>query len=183
MIPITELLGEDHESLADLLDELQAKLQQHDAANSFDLLDIFWGRLAVHIRAENLCLFPRLLEASRELPGKTGSAPSHEKVAATLENLQADHNFFMKVLSDAVKTMRGLRKVDMPEVASQIEAIRESIVALSARMQSHNVTEEHAVYIWPCLILSAAELEQLGSELRQELDNLPPRFAGLSHER
>src|SRR5437764_14237253 len=52
------LLEEDHASLGGLIEELCAALDGSDVARSFALLDLVWARLAVHIRAEHLCLFP-----------------------------------------------------------------------------------------------------------------------------
>ena len=177
---VSELLGADHESLADLLRELQLELQQHELARSFKLLDLFWARLAVHIRAENLCLFPKLLNAPRKLFNERRGVPSFERVKRTIENLRADHNFFMDELSSAVKTIRTISsESESPqEVARQLDTISERVVALSERLIAHNVLEEDHVYTWPGLIFSSSEVERLAAEMKHEIENMPERFAG-----
>ncbi len=69
---VSEILEHDHEQLSELLHGVKSNLHQHDAGQGFELLDHFWARLAVHIRAENLCLFPAILNA----PGKLFSNPA-----------------------------------------------------------------------------------------------------------
>ena len=176
---VSQLLGADHESLADLLGELQLELQKHELASSFRLLDLFWARLAIHIRAEHLCLFPKLLNAPCELFGKADGVPVIEKVTAMIENLRADHNFFMDELSGAVKVMRTIstESESSPNVASQLDAIRESVVALSERLTAHNALEEDHLYTWPGLIFTASEVERLTTQMEHELENMPQRFA------
>ena len=56
--PVESLLEDDHESLGQLLTELDGELAKHNFPRAFELLDLFWARLAIHIRAENLHLFP-----------------------------------------------------------------------------------------------------------------------------
>jgi phage shock protein A len=138
--------------------------------------------LAVHIRAENLSLFPKLLNAPRELFSEGCGLPSFEKVKTTIESLRADHNFFMDELSRAVKTMRTVStKSGSPQdVARQLDTIRERVVALSERSIAHNVLEEGYVYTWPGLIFSATDVERLATEMKHELENMPQRFAGSS---
>ncbi len=61
---IPTFMHEDHQSLADLLNDLTSALNptsgQHDVVRIFRLLDLFWAKLAVHIRAENVCIFPAI---------------------------------------------------------------------------------------------------------------------------
>jgi Hemerythrin HHE cation binding domain len=179
---VFRILEHDHELLSDLLHDLQSGLQQQDAARAFELLDLFWARLAVHIRAENLCLFPAILNAPRELFRDRDGMPSFEDAETMIESLRADHNFFMDELAKAVKTVREiLANAESPRhVVEQLETIRERVDAVSLRLESHNTLEEKKVYRWPALILSAPDLEGLCASLRRELENLPPRFAGRS---
>src|SRR6185436_15563538 len=65
--PIKSLLEDDHESLGQLLTELDGELANHNFPHAFELLDLFWARLAIHIRAENLHLFPALDNARASL--------------------------------------------------------------------------------------------------------------------
>src|SRR4030095_14850546 len=57
---LESLLEQDHESLDQLLTELDAAVTKPGNPHVFELLDLFWARLAVHIRAENVRLFPAL---------------------------------------------------------------------------------------------------------------------------
>jgi iron-sulfur cluster repair protein YtfE (RIC family) len=172
------ILEQDHESLSELLQDLKSGLQQ-DAPRTFELLDLFWARLAVHIRAENLCLFPGILNAPRQLFRTGDSVPSFEEAKAAIESLRSDHNFFMDELATAVKTFREiLASAQSPQhVTEQLETIRQRVNAVSLRLEAHNALEEVRVYKWPGLILGTAELEDLTVALRRELDNLPGRFA------
>jgi iron-sulfur cluster repair protein YtfE (RIC family) len=175
------ILEQDHESLSELLHDLKSGLQQQDASRTFELLDLFWARLAVHIRAENLCLFPSILNAPTKLLRPGDGMPSVEEVRATIESLRSDHNFFMDELARAVKTSREtLANAQSPQhVTEQLETIRHRVDAVSLRLESHNALEEDRVYKWPGLILGTAELEDLSVALRRELDNVPARFAAV----
>ena len=164
--------------LSELLHDLKSGLQQQDGSRTFELLDPFWARLAVHIRAENLCLFPAILNAPPELFRDGDGVPSVEEAKATIESLQSDHNFFMDELARAVKTFREiLANTQSPQHAEQLVTIRARVDAVSLRLESHNALEETQVYKWPGLLLGASELEDLRAALRRELDNLPRRFA------
>jgi iron-sulfur cluster repair protein YtfE (RIC family) len=178
---ILGILEQDHESLSELLHDLKSGLQQQDAPRTFELLDLFWARLAVHIRAENLFLFPAILNAPPELFRIGEGLPSVEEVRATIESLRSDHSFFMDELARAVKTFREiLANAQGPQhVTERLETIRQRVDAVSLRLESHNELEEVRVYKWPGLILGTAQLEDLTVALRRELDNLPSRFAAV----
>src|SRR5436309_3446961 len=103
-----ELLEEDHRSLGDLFGRLRAALQRADVRDAFDLLDTAWARLAVHVRAEHLCLFPAVLGAPAELFGRCTGAPSRDEAREIVAGLRRDHDFFMRELASAIGTMREL---------------------------------------------------------------------------
>lgn len=176
---VSELLKHDHAQLSELLQDLTSGLHQHAANHSFELLDLVWARLAVHIRAENLCLFPTIINALSEWPSDRDGVPSIVAAKTILRTLRADHNFFMDELARAVKTFRKiLANAEDPRiVAEQLEMIRLRVDAVSLRLESHNALEEDEVYKWPGLILSASELEELPAALKRQLENLPQRFA------
>lgn len=178
---LLEILEQDHESLSELLHDLNSGLQQHDASRTFALLDLFWARLAVHIRVENLCLFPAILGAPPELFSAVDGVPSIEEAEATIESLRSDHNFFMDELAMAVKTFREfLAGAQSPQhVTEQFERVRQRVDAVSLRLEPHNQLEEVRVYRWPGLLLGTSELEDLTVALRRELDNMPGRFAAV----
>ena len=175
MIP--ELMGKDHEALGGLLQRLASTLEKHELVTSFESLDLFWARLAVHIRAENVRLFPAILSARQEAFG--AALPPLEEVQSTIQQLRVDHNFFMDELSDAVQTMRQLVKAevcDQPKLVMELSRIRDHVDAVSTRLKAHNEVEEEQVYGWPALLLSRSELRILEDVLKREIKNLPPRF-------
>lgn len=173
------ILEHDHEQLSIVLQQLQSSLRQHNADHTFKLLDLFWARLAMHIRAENLYFFPAILNASPELFDREVGLPAFEEARKMIDVLRADHNFFMDELSKAVKLYRTIMVADetRSQVSSQLATIRESVNAVSLRLESHDLIEEEQVYSWPSLLLKASELECLRIAVRRELENLPRRFS------
>jgi hypothetical protein len=61
---MNNLLASDHDELDELLDKLFASFDASGSVEQiYQKLDLFWARLAVHIRAEHLHLFPLILGA------------------------------------------------------------------------------------------------------------------------
>ena len=173
---VESLLGDDHESLAELLSELDPELRKANVARAFELLDLFWARLAVHIRAENLHLFPAIATAATSLFTGKGNLPKADEAHNILLELRSDHDFFMKELAEMIKVARVLAG---PEEAPrrEIKELRRRITAIRKRLESHNLLEEGLVYTWPSLLFDEKSVAALGDGLRRELENLPPRFA------
>ena len=173
---IAELMERDHQELSALLNDLRFALDQQNQPETFQLLDLFWARLAVHIRAENLCLFPALLRAFAE--GHPG-IPTHDQVKSAIETLRSDHNFFMDQLAKAVNMLRDLQPEggDAPGTLDACEAVRTIVGAVAERLREHDRLEEEQVYKWTDNILSAAAADFLTGALRHELQNMPPRFS------
>lgn len=175
MVP--SALEEDHNQLADLLSDLRSRLKGGNAQEAFAALDIFWARLAIHIRAEHLCLFPAILNAA---PAKFNirDVPSFAMASAAIETLRADHNSFMDELAKAVKSFRELladeRTIDK---GARLDEIKRRVETVALRLESHNVLEEEQIYNLPDLILSTSEREHLSVAIERELNNLPQRFA------
>jgi len=175
MIP--ELMKQDHEALDDLLQSLQSSLDKHQVMTSFELLDLCWARLAVHIRAENVRLFPAILSARSEVVD--AALPPLKEVQSTIQQLKVDHNFFMEELSKAVRQMRQLVKAkfyDQPRLVTELGRIRDRVDAVSNRLRAHNELEEEQVYGWPGLMLNGSRLRILEDAIKHEIENLPPRF-------
>ncbi|MDQ1592243.1 MAG: Hemerythrin cation binding domain [Pyrinomonadaceae bacterium] len=174
------LLKEDHETVGKLLDELRAKLRREaDVKTIYEMLDTVWARLAVHIRAEHLCLFPALLEASRALfDGQGEHAPSHAEVINAVERLRGDHDLFMRELGVGVNTLRGLLSDPQGHDAkAELEGVRRAVESVAARLEEHNALEEEQVYSWAQQLLPDEEAQaRLAADLERELANLPPRF-------
>ena len=169
------LLSGDHESLDQLLTSLVAALER-DAEVAFAHLDLFWARLAMHIRAENLHLFPAIQGA---LLGDTTDVenriPSRSEMVEAIAQLRGDHEFFMHELARAIKVMRD-RKAAGGEAQSSVETVRQIIASVRQRLETHNRLEEEMVYNWPEKLIPPEELAALEESIHKELKNLPPRF-------
>ena len=171
---VESLLEDDHESLGQILTELDGELAKHTFPRAFELLDLFWARLAIHIRAENLHLFPALANAASLFTGK-GGLPTRDEAHNVLLQLRSDHDFFMKELAEMIKRARGIR-AGQAEDFNVAEELRRRLVVIGKRLEAHNRLEEERIYAWPALIFDEPTMAKLGERLRHELENLPPRF-------
>ncbi len=173
--PVESLLEDDHASLDELLTELDAELAQSNIARAFELLDLFWARLAVHIRAENLHLFPALANAhSSRFTGK-GGLPTSEETLNVLARLRSDHDFFMKELGLTIKAMREM--AGSQQSLEEVEVLHQRMTIIKKRLEAHNLLEEKQTYTWPSLLFDEQELVALRTRIAHELENLPSRFA------
>lgn len=148
-------LAQDHTEVDSILIQVFAALSAGDAHAALSELDRFWARLAVHIRAEHMALFPAIIDTRPE---------TREKVLA----LRNDHDFFMKELADLIKTLRlaaGNSVVDLGRIASRLSVVRD-------RLQAHNRLEEADIYP-----LAKTFDSRVLDRIDSELNNLPPRFA------
>ena len=127
-----DLLTGDNSELDALRGEFFVALNASDARRIYQKLDLFWARLAMHIRAEHLHLFPAILDAfDSEI--ETRRAPSFETVQEAVAKLRSDHDFFMVELAKAIKRMRDLAENEQNALSS-ILTVREIMVALSRRL-------------------------------------------------
>ncbi len=172
---VESILQDDHHSLSKLLVELRSELTQGNIVRSFYLLDLFWARLAVHIRAENLALFPALADVPASQFNATVGLPSSGEVQELFSRLRSDHDFFMKELALMIKIMRRMKETDS-STSSELEDLRERLDRIDFRLSEHNRLEEEQIYKWPLLLLDAQALAELSERVRKELDNMPPRF-------
>ena len=174
---ISELMERDHHQLSVLLKDLLSALDEQALSTTFELLDLFWARLAVHIRAENLCLFPALLGAFSGEQRNAVGAPTFDEVKSAVETLRSDHNFFMEQLSKAVNSMRDAKsEKNSHRTITICEEVRRIVAAVSERLSEHDRLEEEHVYKWTDCLLKAAESDRLRDAVRRELENMPPRF-------
>ena len=148
---------DDHEDLHQLLEQLKNALREMDGAVARSTLDLFWARLAVHIRAEHVRLFPALIDAARKNQSIS--------VETVIVQLREDHDFFMKELAAAISKI-----ADLEQVARIIKAVEE-------RLTGHNELEESQIYALISSILPPEEQAQLASQVNEELRKHPPRFA------
>lgn len=160
---MNERLARDHADLDKLLDDLRVALEATDITRSHERLDLFWARLAVHIRAEHLHLFPAILRAlSGNLEGDVADAPSLSQAQKTIAELRRDHDFFMHELSRAIIAMRNLvTTMDWQAIGEALEKVRVRIAAVEERLATHNKLEEERVYLWIRKVLSEAEQVRL----------------------
>ena len=171
------LMADDHSRLHKLIDDLFAALDEGNTALSFERLDLLWARLAVHVRAEHLCLFPSILGAPRANFTGTGGTPRYEEAQRAIDVLRHDHDFFMRELSTAVNTMRKHRTASDPVVTSGLlREVGRCVVSVETRLQTHNQLEEEQVYTWVDALLGEAERSALTACMRRELENIPPRL-------
>lgn len=172
---IEELLPKDHRQLDKLLGAVRAALEGQSSVEAFETLDLFWARLAVHIRAENLHLFPSVLNKVKgdDLDSHCEYLPSME-VQKAVERLTADHNFFMQQLSRAIRILRETPFASDPVV--ELETVGEIVAGVSERLTAHNELEELIIYQMPRKLLPREEQIELATRIRRELEKLPPRF-------
>ena len=93
--PIRNILESDHQELDVLLAEAESALAVADPEAVFRSLDLFWARLAMHIRAEHVRLFPALREARVDEDRRV-------RLLQLLAELRHDHDFFMVELARAI---------------------------------------------------------------------------------
>lgn len=158
-----KLLADDHSELDILLNNVFATTDSEDASTLLKNLDLFWARLAVHIRAEHLQLFPAVLRVAESMRG--------DEPAPLIDRLKADHDLFMREMADLVKAARLASESGRKpptEMRARLEAIRD-------RLAEHDRLEEEEVYTL-AERLPADEAAALLDRIRQELENLPPRL-------
>jgi hypothetical protein len=173
------LMEQDHVALAEIFRRLDADLCDGDAVRSFQLLDFAWARLAMHIRAEHLRLFPAIINALAEETG-TGrlATPTPVEARETLARLRDDHDFFMRELAGAVQVLRDVSRDARGDASSteQLSEVRAKIVEVTNRLEEHNRLEEERVYLWPAVLLGATAREELAILMGREIENYPARF-------
>ena len=173
-----DVLLDDHSEVGGLIHELLAAPDGMEKAQMFARLDLLWARLAVHIRAEHLCLFPSILAALGKPSNHSSiNVPSAVHVREAVERLRADHDFFMVELAKAVNAARELVKAENEPVADQILEIKQRVLAVRDRLEEHNRLEEEQVYLWPEVLMSVEERAELNARMRREIENLPPRLS------
>ena len=148
-------LSDDHKAVGEVLAQLWRALNNKDIQTSYARLDLLWARLAVHIRAEHLHLFPVIL-------AKTTDAQT------LIEPLRADHDFFMRELARALGILR-----DEPNLETVTAIVRE----VENRLATHNEIEEHQIYPQSSRLLTEPEQLDLLARINAELENRPPRFS------
>lgn len=159
---ICDLLKADHRDLDALFDKVFDAAASDDRELTFSTLDLFWARLAMHIRAEHLCLFPAIRDAAEGCD---------TQMTELLDRLRHDHDFFMTELARAIKALRLTN--DPANEGETLQIVRTIITAVRVRLVEHDSIEEELVY--PAAD-DAADAHELAANVRRELDNYPARF-------
>jgi hypothetical protein len=173
-------LSNDHAELGKLLDKVRDALEAGDITRRYSRLDLFWARLAMHIRAEHLHLFPAILRALNETRwANAGTTPSQFQALNAVEQLRRDHDFFMHELARAMAIVRQLlTSLDQQSTARSLEQVNARIIGVAERLATHNTLEESHVYLWTTSLLTNEEQAELEMLMHTELGNLPLRFEG-----
>ena len=170
-------LSDDHRAVDKVLKQLLAALENKDVEVTYSKLDLLWARLAVHIRAEHLHLFPTLIN---RLTGsiRGDAAPDLSEVQTAIGKLHADHDFFMRVLARAIGILRELPpSLDSPGNEASWTSLVDMVLSVKARLENHNEIEEDQVYRWSDIILTKPEQIELAARINAELEHRPSRFS------
>ena len=164
MEQVTEQLIDDHAALDKVLKQLQTALLRSDLETAQAKLDLFWARLAVHIRAEHLHLFPTVLA-------------KFDEAETLIAELRRDHDFFMYELARAIEIMRKLStSLEHPILNAELDNVKNIVSEVEQRLLKHNEMEETQIYRWATTLLNSEEQAQLGNQITTELRKHPPRF-------
>jgi hypothetical protein len=153
-------LSDDHQAVSEILKQLLTALNNKDVNASHAKLDLLWARLAVHIRAEHLHLYPTVMNRLTE-------------AQPIVEQLSIDHDFFMRELARAIGVLRELPAID----EAKLTAVHNTVREIEKRLATHNEIEENQIYHWASTILTEPEETDLAARINAELENRPPRFS------
>jgi len=172
-------LAGDHVALDELLKQLQTAVDAGDIKAIYARLDFFWARLAVHIRAEHLHLFPAVINGLSNLTDdRTLNAPTLNEGQLAIGRLRVDHDFFMHAIAQAVGILRDLlQATDCFAVDDGIRTVRDAVLEVENRLISHDELEENQIYRWVKTILNEQEQADLATRINAELAKRPPRFS------
>ncbi len=171
-----QLLSDDHDRVGEILKQLLTALDNRDVRTSYSRLDLFWARLAVHIRAEHLHLFP--IVTSRLSDSPDGVGPGLSVAQALIGNLRVDHDFFMSELARAIAILRELPEtITKAGDEAKLNAVGKAVRDIEKRLGTHNDFEENQVYRWSSTILTEPDQFELQARINAELENRPPRFS------
>ena len=152
------LLETDHREIDEIYRDAVDALWSGKPTSAFEKVDLLWARLAVHIRAEHLRLFP--------------AVPATRRYEAIVELLRRDHNEFMTSLAEAVNLLRE------PTSDADLKEARQIVIRLGNRLAEHNRLEEETVYRDAGGDLTHEGRSQLIRAIEKEVRNLPRRFGG-----
>ncbi len=170
------LLTNDHSKLDELLDQVFAALRNGDHVKALANLDYFWARLAMHIRAEHLHLFPILLQKAAEPYSLEGVGDILSRLPDTISFLRRDHDFFVNELGRCVNCLREQHSEKREAEMVDLGEIQSNLLEVAQRLEVHNELEEKEVYPLAQVLFNSEEIAALIVLVKRELANVPPRF-------
>ena len=174
MTHVSEQLIDDHAALDKVLKQLQTALRSNDLEVAHTKLDLFWARLAVHIRAEHLHLFPAVLSSPAAV---NTSAPSPDEAQTVVSELRRDHDFFMHELARAIEITRELLTAAERSIREEgLNNVKNIVLEVERRLVRHNEIEENQLYRWTTTLLNTEQQATLASQITAELRKHPQRF-------
>ena len=177
MAQVSEQLIDDHAAIERVLKQLKSALRDKDVETAHGKLDLFWARLAVHVRAEHLHLFPTVLSKVKNAAVEDAYAPSPEEAQSVVAQLREDHNFFMHELALAVEIMRELLTLPQQFIAPEgLNNVERIVLEVEERLVKHNDLEETQIYRWATILLNSEEQAKLATQITTELQKRPSRF-------
>ena len=172
---VRELLERDHIEINRLYSEVLGHLTLGKREEALESLDLFWARLAVHIRAEHHHLFPAVSRLAEGRDNQIEDAGSQTELKAIIADLRRDHDRFMRELAKAVKELRSIQN-DSDVSPLAIDDVRARVEAVGNGLTDHNRLEEERVYSLVEAFSSCSDVAELYQSVASELANLPPRF-------
>ncbi len=155
-------LADDHVALDKVLRQLQVALDTGDVGASHAKLDLLWARLAVHIRAEHLHLFPAVINGLSDMTAAHSVAPTLNQGRLAIKRLRADHDFFMHELAQTIGILRDLVKTTVRRAVDEaMRTVRDAVLDIEKRLIIHNELEESQIYRWAKTILNKQETSRL----------------------
>lgn len=149
----------------EVLQQLLIALDHRDVQTTYSRLDLLWARLAVHIRAEHLHLFPLI-------------ASTVSEAQPVIDQLRDDHDFFMRELARAIAILRELPKtITTVTDHARLAAVGDTVREVAKLLAIHNSIEENKIYFWSSTVLNESEQSGLLARINAELENRPPRFS------
>jgi hypothetical protein len=177
MAQVSEFLINDHTVLDKVLKQLQSALRSSDLAVAHGKLDLFWARLAVHIRAEHLHLFPAVLTSLENAEANHAFTPSLEEAKTVTAELRRDHDFFIHELARAIQIMHQLLTTSQQtSFAEGLDDVKNTVLQVEQRLVKHNAVEESQIYRWSTTLFNSEEQAKLAKQITIELGKHPPRF-------
>ncbi|MGH7783351.1 MAG: hemerythrin domain-containing protein, partial [Candidatus Binatia bacterium] len=140
------LLADDHSRLDEMLDQVFGALSDRDCRATLICLDHLWARLAMHIRAEHLHLFPILLQKASDPNLLMLAGEALSRLPVIIPALRRDHDFFVREIGKDVNYLRGRgRDVREPVIVDLLE-VQKNLTIVAQMLEVHNELEENEVY-------------------------------------